>query len=117
MLLCNETVTLVRHNKDKKTDTFTCTVIVGASWYGKSVITAPNQMGGNGVSFANVIKVRIPAENMPEGLTIRNGDYLVRGIIASVSGLDDLKEYEYMKAMSVSDNRRGRMQHWTVTGA
>lgn len=117
MLMCNETVTLVRHSKGKNTDTFTCTAIVGASWYGKSVITAPTQMGGNGVSFANVIKVRIPAENMPEGLTIQNGDYLVRGVVAGVSGMDDLKGHEYMKAMSVSNNRRGRMQHWAVTGA
>ena len=48
---------------------------------------------------------------------IQKGDYLVRGMIASVSNLDDLKGREYMKAMTVSDNRRGRLQHWAVTGA
>ncbi len=117
MLMCNETVTLVRHIKTKTSDAFTCIAIVGASWYGKTVIQAPAQMGVNGVQPANVIKVRIPEENMPEGLMIQKGDYLVRGMIAGVSNLDDLKGREYMKAMTVSDNRRGRMQHWAVTGA
>lgn len=117
MLVCNEAVTLVRHVKTKTDDTFTCTAIVGASWYAKTVLQAPAQMGVNGVQPANVIKVRIPAENMPGDVEILKGDYLVRGMVNGVSSLDDLKGREFMKVMTVGDNRRGRLQHWAVAGA
>lgn len=117
MFCCDETVTLVRHETGKNTDTFTCTVIAGASWYGKTVIQPPAQMGNKGVAFANVIKVRIPEENMPEGRVPQTGDYLVRGAMEGVQSMTDFKEREYMKILSVGDNRRGRLRHWAVTGA
>lgn len=117
MLLCNETVTLIRHIAEKQGDSFTCTAICGVSWHGRTVIKPPSQMGNNGVELENVIRVRIPEAHMPDGLRIQTGDYLVRGVLESVNSLRDLQKYEFMKALAVTDNRRGRLRHWAVSGA
>lgn len=117
MLLCNETVTLVRHIAEKQGDFFTCTAISGVSWHGRTVIRPPSQMGSNGVELANVIQVCIPEAHMPDGLRVQTGDYLVRGALESVSSLRDLQNYAFMKVLAVTDNRRGRLRHWAVSGA
>lgn len=117
MLLCNETVTLVRHDRTRTGDSFACTAIVGVSWYAKATVKPPSQMGANGVELANTFKVRIPEANLPEGAALRTGDYLVRGVVGSVERLADLKDREYFKIMTVGDNRRGRLRHWAVSGA
>lgn len=113
MRLCNDTVTLIKHDKTQKGDTYQCTVIVGASWHAKTAVKLEN----GGVAAANVIKVRIPEENIPEGLRLHAGDYVAHGIVSNMEKLSDLKGTEYMKVMTVSDNRRGLMRHWAVTGA
>ena len=92
-------------------------VIVGVSWFAKFTIVPSVRMGDNGLTAENVVKVRIPAENMPPDALPQNGDYLVRGVLASVASSDDLKPYEHFKVMTVGDNRRGNLKHWAVRGA
>lgn len=111
MLLCNETVTLVQY--DERSETYRCIPLVGVSWYAKIGIVQT----ANGLSTANVLKSRIPAEIVPEGVAPRQGNYLVRGVLASMARQAELKGREHFKITAVSDNRRGRWQHWAVSGA
>ena len=37
MLMCNETLTLVRETRGDDGEAYTCTPVLGASWYGKAV--------------------------------------------------------------------------------
>lgn len=114
MLACTETVTLVHPIREDDGDTYVCIVIRGASWYRKSVIA----LDGDGAKPVPVCKVRIPAENMPEGVIPEEGDYLVRGVLESVQRAPaDFAEREYLLATVVGDNRRGRLQHWFLSGS
>lgn len=110
MLMCSETVTLVRLDEN---DEYQCTVIEGASWYGKAQITQQQ----DGFVGGMVVKVRIPEENMPDGVTPGAKDVLARGRVETVNTLQDLKRVEHFKIMTVGDNRRGRNPHWAVSGA
>lgn len=112
MLLCNETVTLIRCKPDLDDEEYACTVIEGASWFGKAQIT--QQQGG----FAGglVVKVRIPEGRMPEGVIPQPDDYMARGRIERVKRIKDLDGTEHFKVMVVGDNRRGRLRHWAVSG-
>lgn len=110
MLMCSETVTLVRLDEN---DEYQCTVIEGASWYGKAQITQQQ----DGFVGGLVVKVRIPEENMPDGVTPGAKDVLARGRVETVNTLQDLKRVEHFKIMTVGDNRRGRNPHWAVSGA
>lgn len=113
MLACTETVTLVHPIREDDGDTYFCTVIHGASWYRKAAIIAD----GDGAKPAPVCKVRIPAENMPRGITPEEGDYVVRGELEGVQRAPaDFSEREYMLATVVGDNRRGALQHWSLSG-
>lgn len=113
MLMCNETVTLVRHIADRDSDHYECIAIVGASWYGKVQRT----VDARGASPQNVYKCRIPAEQMPTGIEPRKGDWLVRGVIASATKAPaDFKDREHFQITAVGDNRRGRFPHWAVSG-
>lgn len=110
MLMCNETVTLVRLDEN---DEYQCTVIEGASWYGKAQITQQQ----DGFVGGMVVKARIPEEHMPDGVTPEAKDVLARGRVENVNTLQDLKGVEHFKIMAVGDNRRGRNPHWAVSGA
>lgn len=113
MLACAETVTLVHPVREDDGDTYVCTVIQGASWYRKAVITPD----GDGARPVPVCKARIPAGDMPEGITPEEGDYLVRGVLETVRRAPaDFAEREYMLATVVGDNRRGRLRHWFLSG-
>ena len=113
MLMCNETVTLVHHARGQDEDTYTCTAIVGASWYAKTAIVS----AGNGANAANVLVCRIPAALLGEDNTPCNGDYIVRGIVAAVDTIKGLDGRNYFRITAVSDNRRGRFPHWKVSGS
>lgn len=114
MLLCNETVTLVQAVRGKDGETYTCTPLTGASWYGKAV-TIPT---ADGARIQNTYKVRLPAGTMPEGMKPRAGDYLVRGVVAAVTRAPaDFAGMEYFLISAVGDNLRGRLRHWAVSGA
>lgn len=114
MLMCNETVTLVHLVRGDDGETYICTQVTGASWHGKAV-TVPST---DGARIQNTYKVRIPAENMPSGVTPCTGDYLVRGSVSQVRQTPtDFSDRECFLISAVGDNRRGRLQHWAVSGA
>lgn len=113
MLACTETVTLVHPIRGDDGDTYACTVIHGASWHRKAVIA----QDGNGAKPVPVCRVRIPAGNMPEDMSPEEGDYLVRGVLEAARRVPaDFGGMEYMLATTVGDNRRGRLQHWFLSG-
>ncbi len=115
MLMCNQTVTLVRLEYDEKQDTerYACTVLEGVSWYGAKRIAKD----ANGRKAANEYRVRIPAATADDaGITPERGDILVLGAVASVSCIKDVSAYTGFVVQIVSDNRRGRFQHWAVSG-
>lgn len=113
MLMCNETVTLVRHVAEKDGDRYECIAIVGASWHGKAQMVVSAQ----GAMPQNTFKSRIPEALLPTGITPRKGDWLVRGVIASVDRAPAaFSGRENFQITAVGDNRRGRHRHWTVSG-
>lgn len=113
MLMCNETVTLVRHIKLPDSDRYDCVPVDGASWYAKTAIASTS----TGVAAANILKCRISDGLLPPDEPPRRGDYLVRGVITSVSSPADLTGREYFRITAIGDNRRGRNPHWAVSGA
>lgn len=112
MLMCNETVTLIHQVKTNDGETYVCTVLDGVSWFAKSQIALQQ----DGFVGGMVVKVRIPEEVMPTGITPVKGDYMARGAIAGITKLKDLDGTEHFKVMTVGDNRRGSLRHWAVTG-
>lgn len=110
MLMCNDTVTLVQLDDN---DEYQCIVIEGVSWYAKTAITNTAQ----GLTTANVLKSRIPADRLPAGITLHKGDFIVRGEIARVDTLNEIKGREHFAITAIGDNRRGCNPHWTVSGA
>lgn len=112
MLACNETITLVQHIAEKDKDRYECHVIHGVSWYGKSKV----ELQEHGLAAAKEVKIRVPIEHMPEGITPQEGDFVVRGLVSGIKKPAELIRYEFVKIMVVSDNRRGRLPHWGVTG-
>ncbi|MBS6881652.1 MAG: hypothetical protein KH195_00080 [Clostridiaceae bacterium] len=114
MLMCNETLTLVREIRGDDGEAYTCTPVLGASWYGKAVAVPST----DGARIQNTYKSRIPAQNLPPDKIPRKGDYLVRGVVAAVTRAPaDFAGMEYFLISAVGDNRRGRLRHWAVSGA
>lgn len=99
-----EIATLVHHIAGVDDDSYTCTVMVGVSWYGKQG-DAPSASGGEAPKTEYT--VRIPAAVVPEPLP-EPGDILVRGVLEEYSGKSSLKDREYFRISRVGDNRRGR---------
>lgn len=117
MLACTETITHIRLRYDRKTDAeeYICTAIHGVSWFGKLIATPENK----GLTGAAKITVRIPEDAMPD-ISIRKGDFIVRGAVDAIEKQADLKGLEYFTVLSVGDNRRSRrkdLRHWAVSGA
>ena len=117
MLACTETVTLVQRRYDSETDTdaYVCTAIHGVSWFGKLIATPEKQ----GLTGATKVTVRIPGEVVPE-VTIKNGDFIVRGKVDAIEKQADLKGLEHFMVLSIGDNRRSKrryLRHWAVSGA
>lgn len=114
MLVCTETITHIhlRYDKDADMDVYVCTVISGVSWHGKLVTAVESK----GLTGATKVTVRIPENVMPD-ITIKNGDYIVRGVVDGITKQADLSGREYFTVLSVGDNRRGNLRHWAVSGA
>lgn len=110
MPFCNNTVTVVHHEKAKNGDSYTCHVIVGVSWHGKRGM-APTANGGFAPRDEYI--VRIPAERVPDVLP-KPGDFIVKGILAEYTGRCCLAEQEYFEVSFVGDNRRGLLPHLVV---
>ena len=109
MLMCNQTVTLVRHVKGDDGDAYTCATYTGASWYERNTIAT----SGAGAKPVNTYEVRIMTR---EDIAPALGDYVVFGEIATVSKPADLKNLPHFRVTATSDNRRGRLAHWRLSG-
>lgn len=115
MLLCNESVTLIRHLREDDGDRYLCVPIRGASWYAKTEVVKTEK----GLTTGNVLKCRIPEKLLPEDVTPAKGDYLVHGVVEALEKLSDLNGLgpENFVITAVGDNRRGRFRHWLLTGS
>lgn len=102
--MCNETVTVVRHQALPDGDVYTCEVIVGVSWFSKRGATA----SADGETPTVETVVRIPAEVCPEQLPAK-GDLLVRGVLGAYTGRESVKGMESFRVALVGDNRRARL--------
>ena len=81
MLACTETITHIRLCYDRKTDTdaYICTAIHGVSWFGKLIATPENKrLDGCGEDY------RPYSEDAMPDITIRNGDFIVRGAVDAI---------------------------------
>ena len=112
MYLTDEIVTVVHFDRGAKA--YICTVIGGVSWQ-----TATRRLlQTTDAKEVTTTTVRIPEENMPDGLRIIPGDILCRGIVHSIDRRIDLEQYERFEVNEVRDNCRGSMlKHWAVIGA
>lgn len=106
---CTETITLVHHIKDDD-DTYTCHTVNKASWYQKTTITT----SADGVKPVNTFDVRVFADF--SGVVPALGDYVVKGIVEGIEKPSDLKNVVYFRITAISDNRRGGLPHWRVSG-
>ena len=106
MLMCDETITLVRPDGVG----YTTEVISGVSWYDKAVVALQDR----GLAASRITKIRIPADRLPDMLP-QTGDIVVRGYgLSEINSLKDLNGYTFAKLMEVSDNRRGGMPHMAL---
>lgn len=114
MLGCTETLTLVKHIASDDEDRYACVPAVGASWYRKRAVA----LSESGAKPVHTCICRIPAGVLPEGAAPAAGDFLVRGAVAAVDRIPrDFGALDYMQVTAVGDNRRGRLGHWSVSGA
>ena len=66
----------------------------------------------NGQNNASIGTITIPPNDT---LNINNGDLVINGIVNNEYNLEELlKTYEVFKITSVSDNRRGSLQHYKL---
>ena len=111
MKLCNDTITVfnARVDPDVGGDVWTPTVLTDCSWYATDASTVDASRGG--LVAANKVTVRIPAEIVPEGFGLKNGDIIVKGDAGAVEDptpakLKKLYGTGCMTVLSVTDNRR-----------
>lgn len=116
MLACDKTITLIQQTYNSETDTeeYTSTVIRNCSWYSKVKI----ELQDKGVRSGDIVTVRIPEEELPEGIVLANGDYIVKDALGdkNITKHSDLKGLEYATVVSIGDNRRGMLRHWVLVG-
>ena len=108
MIKAIETVTVVNHTLDGDDDIFRCTVVRGASWYWQNNVSVSE----SGLNSARLLKCRIPAGNVPEGLTV--------GALESVSA-EEFGElahtHESATVLDVHRNLFGVNRHIYIEGA
>ena len=105
MLECTDTVTIVRQIQGENTDSYTCEVIAGVSWFGTMGDTTRDRAGE---APEQEYSVRIPASLVPAELP-KAGDVFVRGILAEYGNYGSLEGREHFRVATVGDNRRGRL--------
>lgn len=110
MLACNETVTLVRCDGE----VYATCQIIGASWYDKTQVVQAT----NGLQYANIAKLRIPADVADElPMLPEVGDHVIHGALAPgerIATAADLNRYHPRRVVTVGDNMRGRLPHLAV---
>ena len=112
LLMGNQVITLVKHEKTDTADNYVCYTMPNASWFSSlSIVTS-----GDGAKPVNTFTVRIPGENVPTGVEPATGDYIVKGVVTSVNRPADLKGLEHFRVTAVGNNLRGNLPHWRVAG-
>lgn len=109
MLGCTETITLVHHIKNDD-DTYTCHTVNKASWFSKITIST----SADGAKPVDTYEVRVFDEFL--GAVPSLGDYVVKGIVEGVESPTDIKNKVYFRITAISDNRRGGLAHWRLSG-
>lgn len=119
------TIINMRHDRLTDSDTITCIVLEGCSWY-----ETDGSTGQDTKSHARVIKVRIPEEvcqgyTSPDaykatgtGWTLQKGDKIAKGVyhIDSGSAYGLLKGPDIMTVREIHDNRKHPLGHIYVEG-
>ena len=109
MLACTETVTIIHHEKNIGSDSYSCTVVFGASWFKKTTIST----SGDGAKPSNSYECRIMgADVLPASM----GDYIALGEVESIETPSDLKEIDHFRITAIGDNRRGKLPHMRYSG-
>lgn len=121
---------------DKKTarKIYLKTQIKGVNFYTKQQTTVADQ----GLKSADLYQIRIPLSADTQGKqyidadqykklsdeeavhywTINNGDLFGKGLLEDFEKESEFLERQYTgKILSLSDNRRGNLQHWKIGGA
>lgn len=112
MYCASETVTIVQF--DRTAQEYTCVVVDGVSWH----TVSKRYLQTTDAKESTETTIRIPEENMPVGLVIRENDIVCRGKIGTINRRADLEAYERFTVTEARDNRRGkRLRHWAVIGA
>lgn len=107
MLNADQTITVAKTDGEA----YTLTEITGVSWFDKLQLV----MQGEGMKFANVTRIRIPAAATPAVLP-EVGDIVVLGSVTGTPAKPaDFAGYRTAKIMSVGDNRRGSLPHVSIT--
>lgn len=109
MLFCTETVTFARLSGEG--EGYVCTVIEGVSRFWKTEA----KLQQRGVSGAAALKIRIPADALPEGFMPEPGDLALPGAVSALMRRAELAELPHAKVTGVADNRRGGLPHVAVS--
>ena len=112
MLECNQTVTVVRYNREG----YVCTPIHGVSCFEKLKAAVQEK----GLAAVNTFTVRIPDAALPEGFMPQVGDVVILGAVAGeIVRPSDMGANRQYTVKGVGDNRResSRLKHVVVTGA
>ena len=110
MLECNNTVTLIHHEKGVDSDSYVCTVYNDASWFKKNTITT----SADGAKPVNTYVSRIITT---EEINASVGDYIALGIVSDIEKPSDLKDVDSFRITAIGDNRRGvHLSHWRFDG-
>lgn len=107
--MCNQTVTLIHHVKEKDGDSYTCKAYGCASWFEKRGIST----SGDGAAPSNTYEVRIMTQ---DDVSPSVGDYVVLGTVENVATPSDLAKHDHFRVTAVGDNRRGKLAHWRLSG-
>lgn len=121
----NQDITVINKVFDRisKTNSYKCTSIKGF-WSSNKGITISDvdlvkSDGYKCYILSSVNGYVNPASFDGTGWTLKNDDYIVKGIVSSISKIADLNSYEYMKItnIAVKDYGSSTMQHYEVSGA
>lgn len=121
----NQDITIVNKVFDKtsKTNSYKCTNIKGF-WSSNIGVNVSNVDLVKSDGYKCYILSSVEGYVNPNsfdgtGWTLKNDDYIVKGIVPSISKIAELNSYEYMKInnISVKDYGSSTMQHYEVSGA
>lgn len=109
MIACDNTVTIIHHNKNIDDDTYICTVFSGASWFKKTTIST----SAEGAKPNNTYECRIMGA---DDINAALGDYIALGEVESIESPAELKNTDHFRITAIGDNRRGKLPHWRFSG-